>query len=164
MPDPARNLDAAPGPLAAPDDHRHRIVQLANRELDLYANQLARCLQALGTTAPIRADIQRELGTVRAEQVSRASAIELGRAPDVSELRPGELERARRELQASLALARPGSPMRGPILAHLSAIDTEQARRTAGQLPDPPRASGRCCCSRPASGPMIPRRPCRLYP
>ena len=142
MPDLGRDLDAAPGALspagqrpagvtAAPDDHRRRIVQLANRELDLYGNQLARCLQALGTAAPIRADIQRELGTVRAEQVSRASASESGRWPDVSGLTSGELERTRRELQASLALSRPGSPMRGPILAHLGAIDTERARRTA---------------------------------
>jgi hypothetical protein len=115
---------------AAPDDHRHRIGQLATRELDLYGNQLARCLQALGTNAPIRADIQRELTTLRAEQASRASAP--GRPPDVTGLTSGELDRARRELQASLALARPGSPMRGPIQAHLSAIDTELARRTDG--------------------------------
>jgi hypothetical protein len=128
---------------ATPDDRRRSIVQLADRELDLYGNQLARCLQALGTTAPIRADVQRELGAVRAEQVSRASAIEPGRSPDVSGLTPGELERTRRELQASLALSRPGSPMRGPILAHLGAIDTELARRTAGPpglLPGSPRA------------------------
>jgi hypothetical protein len=85
--------------------------------------------------APIRADVQRELGTVRAEQVSRASASEPDRSPDVSGLTSGELERTRRELPASLALARPGSPMRGPILAHLSAIDTELGRRSA----DPPR-------------------------
>jgi hypothetical protein len=140
MPDPGRDHDTAPGPLATPDDHRRRIGQLANRELDLYGSQLARCLQALGTTAPIRADIQRELGTVRAEQVSRTSASEPGRRPDVSGQTSGELERARRELQASLALTRPGSPVRGPILAHLGAIDTELARRTAGPLPGSPCA------------------------
>jgi len=66
---------------AAPDDHRRRIGQLAGRELDLYSNQLARCLQALGTTAPIRADIQRELATVHAEQAARASASNPGRTP-----------------------------------------------------------------------------------
>jgi hypothetical protein len=141
--DPGRDLDQGPGMpcpagqqhagvTAAADYHRRRIVQLANRELDLYGNQLARCLQALGTAAPIRADVQRELDTVRAEQASRASASETGRAPDVSGLTSVELERTRRELQASLALARPGSPMRGPILAHLGAIETELARRTAG--------------------------------
>src|ERR1700677_1276891 len=134
MPDPGRDLDATPGAprpagqrhacvTATPDDRRRSIVQLADRELDLYGNQLARCLQALGTTAPIRADVQRELGAVRAEQVSRASAIEPGRSPDVSGLTPGELERTRRELQASLALYRPGSPMRGTMLAHLGAFD-----------------------------------------
>jgi hypothetical protein len=47
--------------------------QLTGRQLDLYASQLARCLKALGTDAPIRADVQRELVAVRAEQESRAS-------------------------------------------------------------------------------------------
>ena len=46
--------------------------QLTGRQLDRYASQLARCLKALGTDAPIRADVQRELATVRAEQESRA--------------------------------------------------------------------------------------------
>jgi hypothetical protein len=142
MPDPGHdhNHDAAPCTLSPADDHRHRIVQLADRELDLYGNQLARCLQALGTSAPIRADIQCELATVRAEQVARASASEPGRVPDVSGLTPGELERTQRELQASLALARPGSPMRTPILAHLGAIDTELARRAGGHAPGSPDA------------------------
>ena len=52
-----------------------------------------------------------------------------GRVPDVTRLASGELERARRELAASLALARPGSPVRGPILAHMTAIDAELAGR-----------------------------------
>ena len=49
--------------------------QLTTRQLDLYANQLTRCLKALGTNAPIRADVQRELAAVRAEQESRASTV-----------------------------------------------------------------------------------------
>jgi hypothetical protein len=53
------------------------------------------------------------------------------RSRDVSGLTDAELKRTRRELQASLALARPGSATRVPILAHLSAIDTELARRSA---------------------------------
>jgi hypothetical protein len=40
-----------------------------------------------------------------------------------------ELERTRRELATSLALARPGSPVRVPIEASLSAIDAELAER-----------------------------------
>jgi hypothetical protein len=44
-----------------------------------------------------------------------------------------QLERAKRELQASLALARPGSPTRVPIEAHISAIDTELAQRADNQ-------------------------------
>jgi hypothetical protein len=50
---------------------------------------------------------------------------------DVSRLTARELDRARRELAASLALARPGSPVRIPILARISAIDTEAAARAA---------------------------------
>jgi hypothetical protein len=51
------------------------------------------------------------------------------RTPDVSGLTVGELERARRDLAASLALARPESPARLPILARMRAIDAELARR-----------------------------------
>ena len=54
------------------------------------------------------------------------------RPHDARRLTAGELDRARRQLQASLALARPDSPARVPILAHLSAIDAELARRDAG--------------------------------
>jgi hypothetical protein len=118
------------GVTATADHLRQQIAQLDIRELEIYDNQLARCLQALGTNAPIRADIQRELGTVSAEQAARASLSEAGRSPDVSGLTAGELDQTRRELHASLALARPGSPMRRPILAHLGAIDTELARRS----------------------------------
>jgi hypothetical protein len=45
-------------------------------------------------------------------------------------LTDGELEHARRELAASLALSRPGSPIRTPIQARMSAIDAELAERT----------------------------------
>ena len=54
------------------DDVRRPVGQLTTRQLDRYGNQLTRCLKALGTDAPIRADIQRELATVRAEQNHRA--------------------------------------------------------------------------------------------
>jgi hypothetical protein len=55
----------------------------------------------------------------------------LKRDHDVSDLTGGELERARRELAVSLALVRPGSPARAPILARMTAIDTELAQRGA---------------------------------
>ena len=55
-----------------------------------------------------------------------------GRSHDVSGLTDTELERTRRDLQASLALARPGSTACVPMLAHLSAIDAELAARSAG--------------------------------
>ena len=121
---------------ATPDDHRRPSGRLTPRQLDLYASQLERCLKALGTDAPIRADVQRELAAVRAEQEARAGAgdhHDPGRPHDVSGLTAGQLERARRELAANLALVRPDSPARVPILAHLSAIDTELAGRADGQ-------------------------------
>ena len=40
-----------------------------------------------------------------------------------------ELDRARRHLMVSLSLAYPGSPVRGAILAQISAIDAEVAGR-----------------------------------
>lgn len=48
----------------------------------------------------------------------------------VGGLSDDELHRARRELAASLALSRPDSPIRLPILSRMSAIDTELAERT----------------------------------
>jgi len=63
----------APGsPLT--DSHRDQISQLTPGELDRYAAQLARCLKALATTAPIRAHVQDELAAVRAEQDARPTA------------------------------------------------------------------------------------------
>jgi hypothetical protein len=55
------------------------------------------------------------------------------REHDVTGLTAAELEHARRELAASLALTRPGSPARLPILARLTAINTQLARRTGQQ-------------------------------
>ena len=61
---------------------------------------------------------------------------------DVRRLTANELERTKRELRASLALVRPDSPARVPILAHMSAIDTELAERAPHgrpeDLPDSP--------------------------
>ena len=64
------------------------------------------------------------------------------REHDVTTLTAAELEAARRELAASLALARPGSPVCAPIQAHLAAIDAELAGRAAARpgLPGSPRA------------------------
>ncbi len=55
------------------------------------------------------------------------------RRHNVSQLTVGELKRTRRDLQVSLALITPGSPARAPILAHLSAIDAELAKRAADE-------------------------------
>jgi len=70
---------------------------------------------------PIRADVQRELVAVRAEQQSRTQASQAQqpcRPRDVSELTVSELERTRRELAANLALVRPSSPARADPGAH----------------------------------------------
>ena len=56
---------------------------------------------------------------------------DINRPYEVRMLAPGQLERARRELRASLALARPDSPARVPILAQLNAVEAELARRDA---------------------------------
>jgi hypothetical protein len=70
------------------------------------------------------------------------------RPHDVSALTGPELERARRELSASLALARPGSPARMPILARLGAIDNELAARSARRGPGgAPGTPGVLLCS-----------------
>ena len=56
------------------------------------------------------------------------------RPHDVSGMTDDELERARRHLIVSLSLAFPCSTVRGPILAHISAIDAELTAR-ASQRP-----------------------------
>ena len=53
------------------------------------------------------------------------------RVHDVSRMADSELERARRHLMMSLSLAFPGSPVRGPIIAQISAIDAEVAERAS---------------------------------
>jgi hypothetical protein len=60
--------------------------------------------------------------------------LDPGRAHDVSGLSVAELERTRRELQASLTLARPGSLVRVPIEAQMSAVDAELAERASAVL------------------------------
>jgi hypothetical protein len=51
------------------------------------------------------------------------------RPHDVSSLTSDQLERARRNLEISLALAFPGSPVRVSIMAETTAIDAELAER-----------------------------------
>ncbi len=52
---------------------------------------------------------------------------------DVSQLTTAELERAKRELQASLSLITQHSPAHLPIQAQMQAIDKELAERAEGQ-------------------------------
>lgn len=53
------------------------------------------------------------------------------RSHDVSSLTAAQLERAKRDLEISLALAFPGSPVRVSIVAEMTAIDAELAERAA---------------------------------
>jgi hypothetical protein len=55
------------------------------------------------------------------------------REHDVTALTAAELQAARRKLAASLALARPGSPVGAPIQARMAAIDAELAGRAAAR-------------------------------
>jgi hypothetical protein len=57
------------------------------------------------------------------------------RSHDVTAMTASQLERARRDLLVSLSLAFPASPLRVPILAHLSAIDAELAARQESPCP-----------------------------
>lgn len=63
------------------------------------------------------------------------------RSHDVSSLTDGELQRARRDLQVSLSLSVPGSPIRQPILAQMIAIDTELEIRSGWNY-QAPRSPG----------------------
>jgi hypothetical protein len=70
------------------------------------------------------------------EETAQGSPVPMpdsGRSHDVSGLTDAELERTRRDLQASLALARPGSTACVPMLDHLSAVECELAQRSAGR-------------------------------
>jgi len=64
------------------------------------------------------------------------------REHDVTALIATELEAARRELAASLALAQPGSPVRVPIQTHMAAIDTEVDTRDTRPTRTTPSSSG----------------------
>jgi hypothetical protein len=93
---------------------RHPLHALATFELRDYRRRLERAIaysDAKNPVPPVRGDLQAALDAVVAEQEDRA------------------------RLAASLALVRPGSPVRGPILAQLRAIDTELAART-GSVPN----------------------------
>jgi hypothetical protein len=62
------------------------------------------------------------------------------RPHDVSTLTADQLVRAKRDLEISLALAFPGSPVRVAILAEMTAIDAELAERPRDEgmtMPDP---------------------------
>lgn len=59
----------------------------------------------------------------QARHLLRGDGQVVRRDHDLSGLTAGELQRARRELEASLALAWPGSVVSNPIMAQIRAID-----------------------------------------
>jgi hypothetical protein len=76
---------------------------------------------------------------------------------DVSSLTAAQLERAKRDLETSLALAFPGSPVRISIMAEMTAIDAELAERGGARQFTRAPARGR-------SWPMYPTHPHRTCP
>ena len=58
------------------------------------------------------------------------------RPHNVSSLTADQLKRAKRDLEISLALAFPGSPVRVSILAEMTAIDRELTERTRNRPDD----------------------------
>jgi hypothetical protein len=75
--------------------------------------------------------VQHELTEVRAEQGARGGTGQLAAQCQYNAACPtvDELERTRRELAASLALTRLGSPARPLIQAQIAAIDAKLAAR-----------------------------------
>ena len=66
----------------------------------------------------------------QARHLLRGDGQVVRRDHDLSGLPDDELRRTRRELEASLALARPGSVVSNPIMAQIRAIDAALAGRT----------------------------------
>ena len=70
-------------------------------------------------------EVEAEDGALAEARASARGSLmhDLHRIHDVSGLTAGELDRAKRDLQVSLSLACPGSPVREPILAQMSAVE-----------------------------------------
>jgi hypothetical protein len=118
---------------------KHPVPALTTYELRDFRRDLERAVQGIAPDAPVQAHLHRKLDAVIAEQEDRARLAM--REHDVTGLTARQLERARRELAASLALVRLDSPARVPILAQMNAIETELAGRTGerpDELPDSP--------------------------
>jgi hypothetical protein len=91
---------------------KHPLYALTTYELRDYRRQLERAVGfyiANHPDAPVLPRLRETLGNVLAEQEGRPGRrLVADRPHDVSALTGPELDRARRELAASLALARPG--------------------------------------------------------
>jgi hypothetical protein len=107
---------------------KHPVHALTTYELCDYRRELERAITGIAPDTPVQTDLRRKLNAVMAEQEDRARLAM--RDHDVTGLTARQLKRAKRELAASLALVRQDSPARVPILAQMSAIETELAGRT----------------------------------
>jgi hypothetical protein len=139
---PALSHPSVPAGDVTVETPKHPVHALTTYELRDYRRALEHAITAISRDVPVQTHLRRKLETVIAEQEDRARLAM--RDHDVTRLTGRQLKRVRRELQAGLALVRPDSPARVPILAQMSAIDTELAGRTGDRpagLPAP-RCSG----------------------
>jgi hypothetical protein len=107
---------------------KHPLYALTTYELKDRRRELERAIKGIAADAPVQADLRRALDAVTAEQEDR-KRVAMSREPDVGHMAAADLERARRELAASLALARPGALSAGSTAVQLSAIEAELAAR-----------------------------------
>ena len=129
-------MPAEPVPVTPP---KHPLPALTSFELRDYRRELERAIKGISPGAPVQAALRAKLNAVLASRTTGPRWLPV-REHDMTTLTLAELECAWRELAASLALARPGSPVCVPIQAQLTAIDAELARRVATRPDESPRS------------------------
>jgi hypothetical protein len=140
---PCRHALLGPAPMPADavtvEQPKHPMYALTTYELRDFRRDLERAIAYFDKQDPYpRHGLTCKPSSMtcwRSRRAGRGRPVPDDRPHDVSGLTTDELERARRDLAVSLALVDPDSPVRVPIVAQLSAIDTELAGRT-GSGPD----------------------------
>ena len=122
---------------------RHAMHALTTYELRDYRRRLESAIAFFDKKTPCRQPgMACKPGLMRCWPSRRTAGSWPMRDYDVTALTDRELDRARRQLAVSLALARPESPTRAPILARIRAIDAE----LAGRAPRGQRGISLCSC------------------
>ena len=119
---------------------KHPVHALTTYELRDYRRELERAITGIAPDAPVQAHLRRKLETVIAEQEDRARLASARPRRDRPDSPPARARQARADRPA-WPWSDPDSPARVPILAQMSAIDTELAGRTGERpedLPDSP--------------------------